>query len=191
MIRSTLVTVVLAGASAAASAHIGHDDVSGFASGALHPLSGLDHVVAMVAVGLWAAFLGRKAMRLLPIVFPALMVLGGSLGMAGVALPGVETAIALSAVALGLLIAGQVRPPLAVAAAIVGAFALFHGHAHGAELPQAAGPIAYAAGFVLSTLALHGIGMVAGVAVQRLATPLVARLLGSGIAMVGLAFLAG
>src|SRR5262249_48772454 len=128
----------------AALAHSGGNAALGLQSGFLHPLTGLDHLVAMVAVGLWGAQLGNPAISTLPITFPLIMALGGVLGIAGVPLPLSEQAIALSGIALGALIAFRVRAPLFVAMVIVGAFAIFHGYAHGRELPQAADPLAYA-----------------------------------------------
>ena len=121
-----------------ALAHTG-SSAGGFVGGFAHPLFGPDHVVAMVAVGLWGAFLGAPAIWLLPIVFPLVMAFGGVIGILGVPLPGVETAIALSAVVLGTMVALAARPPLWIAALLVGAFAIFHGHAHGAELPPGSG----------------------------------------------------
>ncbi len=117
-----------------AFAHTGPGEVGGFASGFLHPMFGPDHVVAMVAVGLWGVFLGAPAIWVLPIVFPLVMALGGVFGMIGLPLPAVETGIALSAVVLGLCVLLALKPPLPVAAVIVGAFAIFHGYAHGAEM---------------------------------------------------------
>src|SRR5262245_31258117 len=124
-------------------AHTGEDLAGGFLGGFTHPLFGPDHVVAMVAVGLWGAFLGSPAIWVLPIVFPLVMAIGGVLGILGVPLPGVEIGIAVSAVVLGLMVALAARPPIAIAAIIVGAFAIFHGHAHGAELPPGADAMAY------------------------------------------------
>lgn len=124
-----------------AGAHQGVGLAGGFASGFMHPVLGWDHVVAMVAVGLWGAFLGNPAIWILPVVFPLVMAFGGALGVLGVPIPAVETGIAVSAVVLGAMVAFAVRPPIWVAALIVGAFAIFHGHAHGTELPNAANPI--------------------------------------------------
>lgn len=178
-------------ASVPASAHTGAGVVGGFASGFQHPITGLDHLVAMVGVGLWGAFLGRPAIWLLPVVFPLVMAFGGALGIAGVPLPGVEVGIALSAVAIGACVALALRPPLWMAALVVGAFAIFHGHAHGTELPNAANPVAYAAGFVIATGLLHlcgiGIGLLAGHSTGRYAV----RAGGGLIAAIGLAFLTG
>ncbi len=154
-----LLCVLLALASAPVLAHSAEGVAGGFVSGFLHPIAGWDHVIAMVAVGLWGAFLGMPAVWLLPVVFPLVMALGGALGVVGVPLPGVEVGIALSAVVLGAMVAFAARPPLWVAALIVGAFAIFHGHAHGTELPEAASPIAYSLGFVVATGLLHAAGI--------------------------------
>lgn len=186
-----MIVALLAASTTAASAHTGEGVAGGFASGFLHPVFGLDHVVAMVAVGLWGAFLGMPAIWLLPIVFPLVMAFGGALGVAGIPLPGVETWIAASAVVLGLCVALALKPPLWVAAVIVGAFAIFHGHAHGTELPEAANPIAYAIGFVIATGLLHicgiGFGLLAGSSTGRYAV----QAAGAVIAAVGVAFLTG
>jgi urease accessory protein len=173
----------------AAQAHEGGSVVGGFTSGFLHPLLGWDHVIAMVAVGLWGSFLGMPALWLLPVVFPLVMAFGGALGVMGVPLPAVEVGIALSAIALGSVVAAALRPPLWVAALLVGVFAIFHGHAHGTELPQAASPVAYSLGFVIATGLLHlggiGIGLVTHWPAGRWAV----RAVGAGIALAGLAFL--
>ncbi|MBP1807229.1 HupE/UreJ family protein [Rubellimicrobium aerolatum] len=188
MRRTTALTLALLLLPGAALAHTG--TAGGLISGLSHPILGLDHVVAMVAVGLWGSILGRPALWALPVAFPLVMAFGGVLGIAGVPLPGVETAIALSGVALGLLVAFAVRLPLAAAGALVAAFALFHGHAHGAELPAAANPLAYAAGFVIATGFLHLAGIAVGEATLRRGRPLL-RALGAAIALTGGAFLAG
>lgn len=173
----------------AAAAHEGHG--GGLLDGFLHPLLGADHVVAMVAVGLWGAFLGAPAIWLLPVVFPLVMALGGAMGIAGLPLPGVETGIALSAVVLGAMVAFAARPPLALAAVVVGAFAIFHGHAHGTELPQAAGALAYSLGFVVATGLLHLAGIGLGALVRWPAGRLAVRGSGAAIAVAGVGFLAG
>jgi urease accessory protein len=116
---------------APALAHTGEGGAGGFLSGLAHPVFGLDHVVAMVAVGLWGVFLGQPAIWLLPIVFPLVMAFGGVLGIVGVPLPAVETGIAASAIVLGAMVALAARPPLWAAAALVGALAIVHGYAHG------------------------------------------------------------
>ncbi|MDT7835826.1 HupE/UreJ family protein [Aquabacterium sp. OR-4] len=163
----------------------------GLLAGMLHPLLGLDHLVAMVAVGLWGAFLGPRAVWLLPVVFPLVMAVGGVLGMAQVPLPSVEVGIAVSGIVLGLMVALAARPPLPVAALIVGAFAIFHGHAHGAELPAAANALAYSIGFVVSTGLLHVAGIGLGLLVRWPAGRWAVRGTGLLIALVGLAFLVG
>lgn len=174
-----------------AFAHEGAGVTGGFVSGFLHPLVGPDHVIAMVAVGLWGAFLGAPAIWVLPVVFPLVMAFGGVLGVAGVPLPGVEIGIAASAVALGLVVAFAARPPLWIAAVIVGAFAIFHGHAHGAELPEAANAISYSLGFVIATGLLHLCGIAFGLLVRWPAGRLAVRTVGMLIALAGVGFLTG
>ena len=154
-------------------------------------ISGLDHVVAMVAVGLWGGVLGVPAAWLLPIVFPLVMALGGVAGVAGVPLPGIEVGIALSGVVLGLMVLLAARPPLWVAAGLVGLFAIFHGHAHGAELPASADPAIYAVGFVLATGLLHLTGIAIGQAGKWPVGRVAVRAAGAVIALAGGAFLTG
>lgn len=143
-------------------AHEQSGQAAGFVTGMLHPVSGLDHVLAMVAVGLWGAQLGAPAIWLLPVTFPLVMAFGGFLGLLGVPLPGVEVGIALSAILLGTMVATQARPPLWLAAAAVGFFAIFHGHAHGTELPSGQSGLLYSIGFVIVTGALHATGIAIG-----------------------------
>ena len=152
--------------SGAALAHTDGGHGGGFAAGFGHPIFGYDHLLAMLAVGMWGAFLGAPAIWLLPVTFPLVMAGGAVLGMAGLALPGVEWGIALSVVALGLAIAFAARPPLAACAALVGLFAIFHGFAHGQELPAEASPLAYAAGFVLATGLIHLLGIAVGLVIR-------------------------
>jgi urease accessory protein len=172
-----------------ASAHTQAGAVGAFTSGFTHPLTGLDHLVAMVAVGLWGAFLGGRALWMLPVTFPVVMALGGALGVLGVPLPAVETGIALSGVILGLMVAFAAKPPLAWAAVIVGLFGLLHGHAHGTELPEAANPISYAIGFVVSTGLLHLSGIALGLLVRWPWGKVVVRCGGVAIALIGAGFL--
>jgi urease accessory protein len=160
-------------------------------SGFTHPIFGLDHVAAMVAVGLWGAFLGQPAIWLLPVVFPLVMAFGGLLGISGVPVPAVEAGIAASALALGAMVALALRPPLWVAALLVGAFAIFHGHAHGTELPQAANPLAYGAGFVIATGLLHLSGIALGLLARWPAGVGAVRVGGGAIACAGIYFLVG
>ena len=171
-----------------------HEDAGmtgGFISGLTHPLFGFDHVVAMIAVGLWGAFLGSPALWILPVVFPVVMAFGGALGVLGVEVPLVETGIAASAVVLGLMVALALRPKIAIAAVIVGAFAIFHGHAHGTELPEAASPLAYSIGFVISTGLLHLAGIGFGHFTRWPQGILAVRAGGGAIALVGVGFLTG
>jgi urease accessory protein len=149
-----------------AFAHPQQGEVKGFVTGFRHPISGLDHVLAMVAVGLWGAQLGSPAIWLLPVAFPMIMAFGGMLGLMGVPLPGVEYGIAASAILLGAAVLFEVRPPLAVAAVLVGIFAIFHGHAHGTELPPGQSGLLYSMGFVIATGCLHAAGITIG-AVHR------------------------
>ena len=156
--------------SGAALAHTGAGTASGFAHGLVHPVGGLDHVLAMVAVGLYAALLGGRAVWLVPASFVGLMAAGGALGMAGLALPHHEIGIALSVVALGLAVALRISLPTLIAMALAGLFAIFHGHAHGAEMPDGAGP-SHAAGFMLATALLHGVGIALGLGAGALSAP--------------------
>lgn len=163
----------------------------GFASGFLHPVLGWDHVVAMVAVGLLGAFLGGTAIWMLPVIFPLVMALGAAAGVTGMPLPGVEQGIAASAIVLGALIAAAMRPPLWVAGAVVGIFAVFHGHAHGTELPGTVNPFAYVVGFVLATGLLHLGGIALGLLARWPAGTAAIRAGGAGISVLGLSFLLG
>ena len=174
-----------------AQAHTGEGINTGFASGFWHPIYGWDHVVAMVAVGLWGAFLGAPSIWILPVVFPLVMAFGGSLGVLGVPVPMIETGIALSGVVLGLLIFFAVKAPIWVAAIVVGVFAIFHGHAHGTELPDAFSPYGYAVGFVIATGLLHAVGIVFGTLTRSEIGRLAAQGAGGVIALVGAAFLFG
>ncbi len=170
-----------------------HTDVAslqgGFINGFMHPILGLDHVVAMVAVGLWGAFLGKPAIWVLPVVFPLVMALGGALGVAGVEIPYIETGIALSGIVIGLAVLFMVRPPIWIAAIIVGAFAIFHGHAHGTELPSSANPLIYSIGFVTGTGLLHLGGIAIGELTRWTWGEMMVRAAGGIIALIGLAFL--
>jgi len=188
-VRLAVLIALMLAAAAPAAAHTGHGLAGGFTGGFLHPLFGLDHVVAMVAVGLWGAFLGAPAIFILPIVFPLVMAFGGVLGILGIPLPGVEFGIAVSAVVLGLMVALAARPHLAVAALLVGLFAIFHGHAHGAELPDGADALAYSLGFVIATGLLHLAGIGFGWLAQWPQGRMAVRAAGSAIALAGLVFL--
>lgn len=187
----TLVLVLVTVATAPAFAHEGEGLAGGFMSGLTHPIYGLDHVVAMVAVGLWGAVLGAPALWILPLVFPLVMALGGAMGVLGIPMPAVEIGIAASGLVLGLMVALWVQSPIWVAAVLVGIFAVFHGHAHGTELPEASNPIAYAVGFVIATGALHIAGIAFGALNGVKGGSWAVRGAGVVIALAGAAFLTG
>ena len=169
-----------------AQAHPGFPGHShGFANGLAHPVTGLDHICAMVAVGLWAAQRGGRALWLVPSVFVLVMALGGALGMAAVPIPFVEPGIAASVLVLGVLIAAAVRLPLPASALVVGVFAIFHGYAHGAEMPGSASGLAYGFGFVAATASLHLSGIGLGLLAQRFASARLVRYAGGAIAACG------
>lgn len=161
----------------------------GFISGFMHPISGLDHVIAMVAVGLWGAFLGGSAIWMLPVIFPLVMAFGGALGVVGVSLPFIEPGIALSGVVLGLVVFFAARPPLWIASIIVGIFAVFHGYAHGVELPNAVNPLIYSMGFVIGTGLLHLTGIMLGELKRLPMGEVIVRTGGAIISLIGLGFL--
>ena len=172
-----------------ALAHTGTGLPGGFVSGFIHPFSGFDHLLAMVSVGLWGAFLGRPLIIALPVIFPTVMAFGGVLGMANVPLPPVEIGIALSVLILGGLIAAAVRAPVWAACLVVGIFAVFHGYAHGRELPSAADPVGYSVGFMLATGMLHVVGIGLGLINERPGGMVVTRSMGGLIAATGVYFL--
>jgi len=174
-----------------AAAHAVEGSAEGFVSGVLHPVLGFDHLVAMVAVGLWGAQLGTPLLIALPGAFPVMMAIGGLMGMMGVTFQGLEIAVAGSAVALGLAVLTGWRARIAVAITLVGSFAIFHGIAHGQELPHAALPIAYGAGFLLATGTLHLAGIAIGMLQNRPPQgPWAVRGAGAAVAVVGAVFLA-
>ena len=172
-----------------AFAHTEYGEVTGFLTGLEHPWSGLDHILAMLAVGLWGAQLGKPAIWLLPIVFPMVMSMGAFLGLIGTPVPGVEIGIALSAVVLGVMVCAEALPKLAVAAVLVGTFAIFHGHAHGTELPEGQSGILYSLGFVIGTGGLHALGIAIGMIHKWPAGKRTIRSTGALIAIGGAIFL--
>jgi urease accessory protein len=190
LLRIAPVVAVFALAASPASAHIGVGDTSGFFAGFEHPLSGLDHVTVMIAVGLWAALKGGRALWVWPASFVGVMIVGGILGMLGTAVPFVEPGILASVVALGLLVALAVDLPVAAGAAIIALFAVFHGHAHGTEVPETGGGILYLAGFALATAALHGIG-IAAAAFLGLRFRNLVRVAGAACVAIGVGLIAG
>ena len=172
-----------------AHAHVEGGQAVGFITGLQHPWSGLDHVLAMIAVGLWGAQLGNPAMWVLPVTFPMVMSLGAMMGLLGIPLPGIEVGIAVSAILLGAMVLGEVRPKLVIAAILVGVFAIFHGHAHGTELPPGQSGLLYSMGFVIATGILHGIGIIIGLIHRWPAGKLALRGAGAFIAAMGVFFL--
>jgi urease accessory protein len=183
-----LAGALFAGLPAVASAHPQSGAAGGFLSGFSHPISGWDHILAMIAVGLWGAQLGAPAMWLLPVTFPMVMALGGVMGLLGIPLPGVELGVAASAIVLGAMVLAEARPPLGLAAAIVGIFAIFHGHAHGTELPAGQSGLSYSAGFVIATGCLHALGITIGLAHRWKGGRIVIRAAGGFAAIAGIYF---
>jgi urease accessory protein len=181
--------LVLAFLPAIALGHQEAGQATGFISGLSHPVSGFDHVLAMIAVGLWGAVLGPPAIWVLPVAFPLVMALGGLMGLLGFPLPGVELGIAVSAIVLGVMVLAELRPPLWIAAAIVAFFAIFHGHAHGRELPEGTSALLYSLGFVMATGLLHATGILLGLAHQWTAGRQFVRAAGVGVALGGIFFL--
>ncbi len=184
-----LLWTILALSAAPAEAHNDPNLAGGFIAGVHHPLSGPDHMLAMIAVGLWGAFLGKPLIVLLPVIFPTLMAIGGALGMIGTPMPPIEIGIALSVIMLGGAILFAWRAPVWLACTIVAIFAIFHGYAHGRELPSIADPVAYSLGFVLATGALHLVGIAIGLIERRPGGLIAMRAMGGAIAAIGVWFL--
>jgi urease accessory protein len=172
-----------------AHAHMGTGLPGGFLSGFAHPVQGLDHLLAMISVGLWGAFLGRPLIYVLPVIFPAMMAGGAIMGMFSAPMPPVQIGIAFSVLVLGACIALAVRAPVWLASLIVALFALFHGYAHGKELPSAADPVSYSAGFVIATGLLHIAGIGVGFLNQHPIGIVATRGIGAVIAALGCGFL--
>ena len=170
-------------------AHVEQGQAVGFINGLEHPWSGLDHVLAMIAVGIWGAQLGNPALWILPVTFPMVMSLGAMMGLLSIPLPGIEIGIAVSAILLGAMVLGEVKPKLYIAAVMVGFFAIFHGHAHGTELPAGQSGLLYSMGFVIATGVLHGIGITIGLIHRWPAGKLALRGAGAFIAAMGFFFL--
>jgi urease accessory protein len=187
--QAVLVIVLCLGWAQLANAHVEGGQAAGFLTGLQHPWSGLDHVLAMIAVGLWGAQLGSPSLWVLPIAFPMMMAMGAMMGLVGIPVPGVEIGIAFSAILLGTMILAEIKPKLAIAIAMVGFFAIFHGHAHGTELPEGQSGLLYSMGFVIATGCLHGLGIALGL-VKGLPTGRFAlRAAGTFIAVMGMFFL--
>ena len=168
------------------SAHTGVGPTIGFWYGFIHPFSGLDHILAMVAVGIWAAQLGGKALWIVPSTFVSAMIVGGILGINGVALPFVEQGIIMSILILGVLIVAAARLPIGISTLLVGLFAIFHGHAHGTEMPLAMSGLRYGLGFISATILLHASGISLAVLLRKIQHSQVLRFAGVGIVMAGI-----
>lgn len=193
-LKSALLAVAMTAAPATAFAHIGIGDTHGIMHGFSHPISGIDHILAMVAVGMFAAYRGGRALWLVPATFVLMMAAGGALGVAGVPVPFVETGIAASVIVLGLAVAFQWSAPIAAAMGLVGFFAIFHGHAHGAEMPADASGVQYALGFMIATALLHIVGIAVGFGIGRVGSrgsQLALRTSGTIMALAGVGMLAG
>lgn len=171
---------------ALALAHPGHEHTTSFMTGFLHPLGGLDHLLAMLAIGLWAASLGGRALWAVPLVFVGTMLIGGGLTMTGVQVPFIEQGIVLSVILMGALLVGIARFPVAACASIAALFAVFHGAAHGLEMPLNTVGAEYAIGFAAATGLLHLTGMGIGILIERYQAPILTRVTGTVIAMMGL-----
>ncbi len=168
-----------------AAAHTGIGPTAGLGAGFGHPLLGVDHLLAMVAVGLWASVAGGRALWLVPIAFVGTMLAGGALALFGIPLPGVELMIALSVVVLGSAVLARARLPVAAAMGVAALFAVFHGHAHGAEMPAGASGLLYGLGFAAATASLHAVGVGVGITARRFAAEPALRLGGGAVALAG------
>jgi urease accessory protein len=193
LVRSSVATAMVV-TPAVALAHTGVGDTSGLVHGFGHPISGLDHILAMLMVGIFAWQLGGLALCLVPATFVGVMAVGGILGVTGIGVPFVEIGIALSVIVLGAIVAFYVKAPVAAAMGVVGLFAIFHGHAHGAEIPEDVGGVAYAAGFLIATAILHLTGISAGFLIGRAGQhhgSVVVRLVGGLTTAAGVTLLVG
>ena len=191
MKRLALTLLVLVLGSGTAFAHPGHGTAASFAAGVAHPLSGLDHIAVMVAVGLWAALKGGRALWVWPAAFVGVMLIGGALGMAHVAVPLVEPGILASVVALGLMVVLAIDLPVAAGAAIVAVFALLHGHAHGTEVAETLSGAEYIAGFALANVTLHGVGVGFAQLMARAQLRPLVRIAGAVCVLIGAGLYAG
>jgi urease accessory protein len=191
MTRIALVIAVLLAGAAPAYAHVGVGSTASFAVGIAHPLSGLDHMTVMIAVGLWAALKGGRALWIWPAAFVGVMLVGGALGMAHVPVPIVEPGILASVVVLGLLIALGVNWPIWLGASVIALFALLHGHAHGSEVAETVSGAEYMAGFALATAGLHVIGIAFALGLKRAHLRGIVRAAGAACVLIGVALWSG
>ncbi len=182
-------SLLLLGLPTLAHAHVGHGDPGGFSHGLMHPIGGLDHILAMIAIGLWAVQLGGRALWIFPVTFLSTLFLGGILGIEGFALPFIEPGILASVLVLGLLITFAARLPLAATIPLIAAFGIFHGFAHGAEMPVTISSLAYSAGFLLASTGLIVAGMALAAALHGAARASLIRPIGAAIAALGAAFI--
>jgi urease accessory protein len=187
--RAALLGALLIVWAQSAQAHLVAGEATGFFWGVLHPISGADHILAMVSVGVWGAQLGQPAIWVLPVTFPIMMAFGGLLGFLGVPLPFTELGIAMSMVVLGGAVMLEARPPLPLVMAIVAFFAIFHGYAHGTELPEGESALLYSLGFVMATGFLHLVGIAIGVIHRWDWGKGALRLAGSAVSLAGLVFI--
>jgi len=181
-----IVLAVMATLPALALAHPGHEHTNSFMTGFLHPLGGLDHLLAMVAVGIWATTLGGRAIWAVPAAFVTTMLVGGGLAVAGIQVPFIEQGIVLSVLFMGALLLSSAKFSLLSCALVAGFFALFHGAAHGLEMPLTANGAVYALGFATATILLHSVGMAFGAVVASIQAPIINRITGSVIAVAGM-----
>lgn len=192
LVRRSALIMTLLFATSPALAHVDASHVAtGFASGFAHPFTGLDHFLAMLAVGLWASQHRRAATWILPAMFPLMMIVGACVGVAGIQVLGIETGIATSVALLGLLISFRVQLPTLASAGIISLFAMFHGYAHGVEMPIGASALSFGVGFVLSTALIHALGMLAGLVAQKWTASRALQAGGLGIAAAGAYLIAG
>jgi urease accessory protein len=190
----SVIAVSMAMMPTVALAHTGVGGTAGFSHGFMHPLTGIDHVLAMMMVGVFAWQLGGRALWLVPITFVLIMAVGGTLGVAGIGVPLVEAGIALSVIVLGAIVALRLKAPVAIAMAVVGLFAMFHGHGHGSEMPENTAGMAYGLGFMIATALLHLGGIAIGFLIGRIGDergPVFVRATGAVAAVAGLAILGG
>jgi urease accessory protein len=191
MKRVLSVTVLLVLTASPAFAHVGAGATASFAAGVAHPLTGIDHIAAMIAVGLWAALKGGRALWVWPATFVGMMLIGGVLGMAGVPLPYVEPAILASVIALGILVMLAIDPPVWAGALVIGTFAVFHGHAHGTEVVETVSGAEYMAGFATATASLHALGIGFALLTNRLHARALVRIAGAACVLLGIGLFAG